>query len=677
MTERNTNPRNHYAQNQGRRHSRTADRHSVASARDELERERELYSAHDPQQSAASPAQRYAEEHGGTVPTPSRGTSAGARQATGSWSAAGRQGTGSWTTGAFPADAQASQPSQRIPRISQSGSLAAVRRAGEREPIAHSSRLTPADRLSGPGATDVEPESAASQHSGWTTTGEERRSSRRRANGREGAFAVTAPSQEAPHADGSGTPREQNNASPRQHPNPRTRQGDRSGGQAGRPSAAQSGETRAGRPSAAQSTRSTGGSGRPPRNPASSYNAERYRALEAKRPTSQDSLRKAIVAAAVVVVVAVVGVFGFQAWAQAQPVDVTINGEVKTISGNQRSIEGLLDEGVVSVTPGNYVAVDGSTMRQGEGTRCTASINGEATDDLSTHLNGGDVIDVANGTDIMEQYTDSDPQTLPHGLKMQGVGAVHLYMDGAQDGEKVTRTGSESGITTEITTKEPVDRVVQYYNVNSNGDKVVALTFDDGPWDESTEAILDILKENDAKATFFTVGQKISGHEDLVKRAADEGHEIGTHTWDHAEGSGQGVSLIMMSSDERKQEVEKGLQAIKDVTGQDASTIFRAPGGNFDESVATDLDGIVTAEIGWNIDTQDWQRPGTDTVAKRIESADPGNIILMHDGGGDRSETVAALREALPKLKEEGYSFITVQELLERYPYQESQGDAS
>lgn len=664
MTERNTTPHNHYAQNQGRPHRRTADRRSVASARDELERERELYSAHDPSQSAASPAQRYAKEHGGNVPTPSRGSSTtGARQGTGSWRTAQRQGaerqaTGSWSTGAFPADAQASQPSQRIPRISQTGSLDAVRRAGNNEPIAHSSRLTPADRLSGPGFTDVEldADNETSQRSTRTTAPAERRASRRRTSSHGNARDEAAASQEAPQPDGNTAPQQRGSAASQRRSKPRPRQ-----------------SSRGDRATAAQG----GGSGRPPRNPAASYNADRYRALEAKRPTPQDSLRKAIAAAAVVIVVAVVGVFGFQAWASAQPVDVTINGEAKTISGDQRSIEGLLDGGVVSVTPGNYVAVDGSTMREGEGTRCTASVNGEQTDDLGTHLNGGDVIEVQNGTDIMEQYTDSEPQTLPHGVKMQGVGAVHLYKDGAEDGEKVTRTGSESGITTEITTKEPVDRVVQYYNVNSNGDKVVALTFDDGPWDESTKAILDILKENDAKATFFTVGQKISGHEDLVKRAAEEGHEIGTHTWDHAEGSGQGVSLIMMASDERKQEVEKGLQAIKDATGQDASTIFRAPGGNFDESVAADLDGIVTAEIGWNIDTQDWQRPGADTVAKRIESADPGNIILMHDGGGDRSQTVAALREALPKLKEEGYSFITVQELLERYPYQESQGDAS
>lgn len=408
---------------------------------------------------------------------------------------------------------------------------------------------------------------------------------------------------------------------------------------------------------------------------ASTYQAARYLGNNSYAPKQKADFftRGSLIAVAVVVVLAIVGIFAFNNWMGSKPVEVTLNGDQVTISGAERSVGGLLDNNVVSVTPGNYVAVDGSTIRQGEGTRCTAKVNGNDTDDMGMHLNGGDKIEISNGTDITEPYTDSEPQTLPHKTELKGVGAVHLYSNNAQDGEQVTRTGKESGITATVTTKEPVDNIVQYYNVNSNGDKVIALTFDDGPWDKQTDEILDILEQNDAKATFFTVGQCISGHEKELQRAASMGCEIGTHTWDHAEGSGEGVSLIKMSTDERKQEVQKGLEAIKNATGQEASTIFRCPGGNFDTSVATDLEGIVTAEIGWNVDTTDWKKPGADVIAQRIQSAGPGNIILMHDGGGDRSQTIEGLRQALPKLKEQGYSFITVQELLEKYPYQEGQ----
>lgn len=408
---------------------------------------------------------------------------------------------------------------------------------------------------------------------------------------------------------------------------------------------------------------------------ASTYQAARYLGNNNYAPKQKADFftRGSLIAVAVVVVLAIVGVFAFNNWMGSKPVEVTLNGDQVTISGAERSVGGLLDNNVVSVTPGNYVAVDGSTIRQGEGTRCTAKVNGNDTDDMGMHLNGGDKIEISNGTDITEPYTDNEPQTLPHKTELKGVGAVHLYSNNAQDGEQVTRTGKESGITATVTTREPVDNIVQYYNVNSNGDKVIALTFDDGPWDKQTDEILDILEQNDAKATFFTVGQCISGHEKELQRAASMGCEIGTHTWDHAEGSGEGVSLIKMSTDERKQEVQKGLEAIKNATGQEASTIFRCPGGNFDTSVATDLEGIVTAEIGWNVDTTDWKKPGADVIAQRIQSAGPGNIILMHDGGGDRSQTIEGLRQALPKLKEQGYSFITVQELLEKYPYQEGQ----
>lgn len=385
------------------------------------------------------------------------------------------------------------------------------------------------------------------------------------------------------------------------------------------------------------------------------------------------TLPRAIAAVAIVVALGVGGFFGYQQIAFAGPVTATVNGEKMTLEGSERSIEGLLDNNIVQVTPGNFVAVDESTLREGDGTRCTAVINEQPVSDLKTHINEGDQVVVSNGTDVMESYTDSAPTVIPAGYSKAGqYGALHVFLAG-QDGETVNRTGSESGKTIEQVTKEKIDNRLVYYNANSNGEKVIALTFDDGPWDGSTEQILDILKENGAKATFYTIGEQISSHSDQIARMANEGHEIATHTWDHAAGSGKGVSLNLMSTAERQEEVQKGMDAIKNVTNKDASVYFRAPGGNFNDSVANDLRSMVQGEIGWNIDTEDWRRPGVDTIASRIKSAGPGEVILMHDGGGDRSQTVAALREALPYLKSQGYKFVTISELIEAYPYQEGQ----
>lgn len=678
MTNSNEPPRRP-ARRQPTRRS-TAPRTSVPSARDELERERELYSQHDPTASFMhervqnKPA---GQERGASSAFPAYAGAgndhiAHSRVAVNeSARASQRPAANSSTPSASAWDQHSSAgASQRLPRVE-----------GQR-PSANASQRMP--RVEGqPPNMQGSQRMPRMQQNG----NEQARPSRRAANGQRSQHPSAQASQRMPRVEG-------------QRPNAAQRQQRpvRRGAAASQPSQsmrAQAAQPQQGQPSQqipvvqnmrgndpsaysrAKYQRTKEGAQKASPTNASTYQAARYLGNNNYAPKQKADFftRGSLIAVAVVVVLAIVGIFAFTNWMGSKPVEVTLNGDQVTISGAERSVGGLLDNNVVSVTPGNYVAVDGSTIRQGEGTRCTAKVNGNDTDDMGMHLNGGDKIEISNGTDITEPYTDSDPQTLPHKTELKGVGAVHLYSNNAQDGEQVTRTGKESGITATVTTKEPTDNIVQYYNVNSNGDKVIALTFDDGPWDKQTDEILDILEQNDAKATFFTVGQCISGHEKELQRAASMGCEIGTHTWDHAEGSGQGVSLIKMSTDERKQEVQKGLEAIKNATGQEASTIFRCPGGNFDTSVATDLEGIVTAEIGWNVDTTDWKKPGADVIAQRIQSAGPGNIILMHDGGGDRSQTIEGLRQALPKMKEQGYTFITVQELLEKYPYQEGQSN--
>ena len=681
MTNSNEPPRRP-ARRQPTRRS-TAPRTSVPSARDELERERELYSQHDP--TASFMHERVQNKPAGQE----RGTSsafpayagAGNDHIAHSRVAANQPAQ---TNQGHTANGNMSNVSAWDQRASASASQRMPRVEGQRPNMQGSQRMPrvaiPQDANQHVGAGD--PSASQRMPRMQQNYNEQARPSRRAVNSQRPSAQA---SQRMPRVEGQRPSAAQRQQRPVRRGAAASQPSQSMRVQAAQPQQGQPSQQipvvqnmRGNDPSAysrAKYQRTKEGAQKASPTNASTYQAARYLGNNNYAPKQKADFftRGSLIAVAAVVVLAIVGIFAFNNWMGSKPVEVTLNGDQVTISGAERSVGGLLDNNVVSVTPGNYVAVDDSTIRQGEGTRCTAKVNGNDTDDMGMHLNGGDKIEISNGTDITEPYTDSEPQTLPHKTELKGVGAVHLYSNNAQDGEQVTRTGKESGITATVTTKEPVDNIVQYYNVNSNGDKVIALTFDDGPWDKQTDEILDILEQNDAKATFFTVGQCISGHEKELQRAASMGCEIGTHTWDHAEGSGEGVSLIKMSTDERKQEVQKGLEAIKNATGQEASTIFRCPGGNFDTSVATDLEGIVTAEIGWNVDTTDWKKPGADVIAQRIQSAGPGNIILMHDGGGDRSQTIEGLRQALPKLKEQGYSFITVQELLEKYPYQESQ----
>ena len=92
--------------------------------------------------------------------------------------------------------------------------------------------------------------------------------------------------------------------------------------------------------------------------------------------------------------------------------------------------------------------------------------------------------------------------------------------------------------------------------------------------------------------------------------------------------------------------------------------VLRAPGGNYYGPLVDNLKDLVDAEVGWDVDTEDWSRPGAGAIESALLSAKPGDVVLMHDGGGDRSQTVEALRSALPKLAVQGYKFVTVDELM-------------
>ena len=283
---------------------------------------------------------------------------------------------------------------------------------------------------------------------------------------------------------------------------------------------------------------------------------------------------------------------------------------------------------------------------------------------MDTKLNNGDVVELGDGSAI-EEPSETAEESIPYSIEEEGRGPIHVLEGQGADGLKRTKTGSVSGLTTEEVVQEPSNVVRRNVSPQVGEDKVVALTFDDGPWPESTAAVLDVLADQGAKATFFTVGNRIDGEGvDLVKRAAAEGHQICSHSFDHAAGDGQSVNLGYMTPEDQVAEVQKGYEAIEAATGAEASHVFRTPGGNYGEGVMRNVGPLISAEIGWNIDSQDWRKPGAAAIANQVKNAWPGAIVLMHDGGGDRSQTVEALKDALPYLKSQGYRFVTMDELL-------------
>lgn len=179
---------------------------------------------------------------------------------------------------------------------------------------------------------------------------------------------------------------------------------------------------------------------------------------------------------------------------------------------------------------------------------------------------------------------------------------------------------------------------------------VVALTFDDGP-STYTEGFLDVLRDKHARGTFFEIGQEMPGRAETMRRILREGDEIGDHTVNHVEHPDYF-------------QIAGAAARVRSYT-HFAPCLFRPPGGAVDSAVVDTAGALGMQTILWDVDPTDWANPGSGAVYSRIVSAArPGSIILMHDGGGDRSGTLAALPQIIDTLRNRGYRFATVSELL-------------
>ncbi|MFB6725299.1 polysaccharide deacetylase family protein [Kribbella sp. NPDC056345] len=183
--------------------------------------------------------------------------------------------------------------------------------------------------------------------------------------------------------------------------------------------------------------------------------------------------------------------------------------------------------------------------------------------------------------------------------------------------------------------------------------KYVVLTFDDGPDPAYTPKVLEVLAKYEVKATFFEVGKNVARHPELTKRIHAAGHVIQNHTWTHADLRHQTAAGF------RKQ-VGDTDQAIRSAAGV-TPTCLRPPYGGVSTTVRQRAKALGKELVLWTIDSRDWSKPGAAVIEKRVlSSVESGSVILMHDGGGNRSQTIAALPNILEKLKAQGYGFRTL-----------------
>lgn len=365
----------------------------------------------------------------------------------------------------------------------------------------------------------------------------------------------------------------------------------------------------------------------------------------------------ALLIAIACVAVLIVG-FGSFLWAH-RSVAVTVNDKVIQIGINS-SLEDVIKAANVPVKAGNLVSVSGTVLEEGKGYSFSAKQNDtDISDDQlsSIKVSGNEVFTVGDGHDKTEDY-DATEESLAPQLTFDGTyGAISYVSQWPRAGVKQVRHGKRSGETTEVVTQEAQNMIVRRHNVKPNNDeKLVALTFDDGP-SSYTQRYLDILTQYGIHGTFFNLGNQVEKYPEEAKAIVAQGSQVASHSYTHP-------ALSTVDATRLQDELSRAKQRIADTTGVN-TTMFRPPYGDFTNTCWLYSQGVVSIAVNWNQDTTDWKRPGVDAiVANALANMHPGSIILMHDGGGNRDQDVEALPQIITKLQDQGYRFVTINELL-------------
>ena len=358
------------------------------------------------------------------------------------------------------------------------------------------------------------------------------------------------------------------------------------------------------------------------------------------------------------VLYAVAGVLVFAAalavvWGLSSPLSVTVDGIRRTVPQGS-TIQDLVQQHYVLSKPGELLSVTGGVLRIYGGDPVSLSRNGLPAEETQ-RLFDGDVVASVPGANRKEAVV-TVRVSVPATTTVQGTGTMLKLVQQGKPGTDELRRGSVSGsVISSRTIVASVPMVLSASRPALSG-KLVALTFDDGPWPGQTAKILDILKSEGVHATFFMLGQQARRYPALATRVSAEGNQVGNHTIDHKD-------LTRLKPGDVTHEIVGGASQIKAAAGV-SPTLIRPPYGAVDRSVWQLAKQAKQTVVLWNVDTLDWTRPGTSAIldtAKREIGDDA--IVLMHDGGGDRAQTIRALRPLIGWLRVHDYTFVTVGEM--------------
>ena len=377
---------------------------------------------------------------------------------------------------------------------------------------------------------------------------------------------------------------------------------------------------------------------------------------------------------ALLVLIAFVG-GGAYLWIN-RTVNVSVNGTRTDVRADATLAEIVESEGIGPVA-GDLISVGGNVLTEGGGGPFSATVAGVELDAQGIEefrAKGNETIVIGNGHDVVEASHEEEREILPKLEPYERIGAITFVAQWGKAGKGVYTVGDVSGETVLKEEVEPAQNtVIQSVNPKpDDGSKVIALTFDDGP-SSYTQRYLDILSEHGAKATFFCLGTAAAANPDLVKAIQDQGSQVASHTQNHQQ-------LTAVDAATLQSEVNEAFSAISG-SGGASTTVIRPPYGDFNNDTWLASGGCLSASVIWTLDSEDWRLPGPDAIVENCTlGAYSGAIVLMHDGGGNRDQDLEALPRIIETLQEEGYSFVTINELMamdSRIPKDVATGNAT
>lgn len=324
------------------------------------------------------------------------------------------------------------------------------------------------------------------------------------------------------------------------------------------------------------------------------------------------------------------------AHAPVRPAPITVNGRPIKLTG-RTTVGRAVHAAGITIRPGRYLSVVGHHRLRSNGQPGGASVNGHRAT-LRTVVRPGDAVVVHHGRSRLEP-------TERVTVRLRPAVPSALYVAGSVGLARVVRgTMSHEIVSRHVLRRPRIGHLV--------APGAVALTFDDGPSRHWTKAIADLLHRHDVPATFCMIGRQIREFASVARRLVRWGNAVCDHTWDH------NLDLRARSRAQQRLDMRRGYRAIVRNVGVHPH-FFRAPGGVWSASLKRLARAQGMRPLEWTVDPQDWARPGVHKIVHGVlTELRPGGVILLHDGGGHRKQTLQALAILLRRLPTLGYHFV-------------------